>query len=291
MTQPDFRNFWGWPNWPTGTLKGSIRLYEIPLYRFQRKTRLEPWETWYWMYHDGNHKWEATDRYAARHTAYGHFFTLSPKSGISEIEHYGGDQNEYDRTGIICNLDNVLDLTNRETIQWFFESNVEMDYSPHWMDLIDFLLDQSSGGDTLTDFIGNVAFKLGYNGIATFGARSAQRHWPNPGEIDGRNRDLAGFSYDSMREDGNCINFMIFFGSNVVRSAKKVLLPLSAMPDGHKTTSIVNPYFEKPHAEIDRLFMDDPRRDEGDDLTFETLTERSRRNFWAPKPKIAIIRN
>jgi len=103
--------------------------------------------------------------------------------------------------------------------------------------------------------------------------------------------DLAGFSYDSMREDGNCINFMIFFGSNVVRSAKKVLLPLSAMPDGHKTTSIVNPYFEKPHAEIDRLFMDDPRRDEGDDLTFETLTERSRRNFWAPKPKIAIIRN
>jgi hypothetical protein len=78
--------------------------------------------------------------------------------------------------------DNVLDLTDRDSLRWFYKKHFS-DTDWHWAIILDALLEQQLGGDSYSDFAGHTALLDGYNGIVFFGARSLGCHWPNPGSL------------------------------------------------------------------------------------------------------------
>jgi hypothetical protein len=187
-------------------------------------------------------------------------------------------------------IDNILDLTDRDALVWFFKRHYVYDKDWHWAILLDALFDQQLGGDNYVSFAGQMALKDGYDGIAFFSVRSLGSAWPEPGNLDyRRDFDLISYNHEELRSDQNCVNLVIYFGHNVVRATKNIFTTTSIIDNGNKIIknfSIDNQFFGASYSEIDKLFQADPDRPPEEDLTYEALRDRVERTVWRGKPGI-----
>jgi hypothetical protein len=185
-------------------------------------------------------------------------------------------------------IDNLLNLTDEEALQWFYKKHFTDRYV-HWAVILDTFLEQKLGGDGHNNYAGHMAMMDGYNGIIFFGARAIESYWPNPGQLkfapgghsggDHRDLDLAFLDLIDMREDRKCINVVIYYGHNVVRRTHAI----------HNRQNVLeNKLFGTSYAEIDSVFADDPAKPAAVDLSYERLRERTKGIKWMSKPSISF---
>src|SRR5262249_573983 len=216
-----------WPNWQAGSLPHSLNLAVASLYRYQPNKYLELGDTWYRMVWDLDHNWAARNRYAGEYSLPGHFFAVSPAGALAEMQTYNVNIEDYELLCFNLSIDNLLDLTDLRTIEWFYKQHFSREYV-HLALILDSFFYQQLGGDQFNDFAGHVALLYGYNGIVFFSARTIKSHWPRPGSLlegslsGGLALDLRLMDYEAMRGDNECINVVIFFGHNVVRATHSI---------------------------------------------------------------------
>jgi hypothetical protein len=254
---------------------------EAELYRYHPKKYIERGAVWYRMFWDRDRKWLSENRYAGQYIASGHFFSVSPVGALAEMEAYQANLEEYELIRIKMSIDNLLDLTNIEAVSSFYEKHFDTtDYS-HPAIILDSFLDQQRGGDRFNAFVGQKALSDGYNGIVFFGARAINKYWEEPGSMKYRDLSLIGYLLETMREDEECINVVVYFGHNVARCTHTV-----SFIDQEEIT---NNLFSAPIVDVDKVFLDDPARPHDADLTWENLRSRVERVIWRNKPGIKTV--
>ncbi len=271
-----------WPDWPSGVLRHSLRTSGVLLYRYHPKRYLQRGEKWYRMFWDLDYKWEAHSRFAGNHVVPGHFFSLSEAGARAELHAYDQPIADYALMTFKVSLDDVLDLTSMDALQWFYQQHFGTGGSVHWMLVLDSFLDQRKGGDQFNTYAASCAVNDGYHGIVFFGARAVHEYWEKPGEMTfyggPRNPNLAGLELELMRSDESCINEVVFFAHNVVRMTEEVRL------DGD---TICNPHFGKSTADIDAVFSADTTKPADLDLDYSSSRYRAQSVFWrGPRPSI-----
>jgi hypothetical protein len=228
------------------------------------------------MVWDLEHKWHASGRYAGREIAPGHFFSTNVRTAKAERGAYPKSDDDSVLLAYTVSIDNLLDLTDKTALSWFYKEHFEPDRDWHWALILDSLFHQQLGGDSHNAFAGHRALLDGYNGIIFFSVRGAETWWADPGSMRSRNWDLVGSYHDGLVERGR-INVVIFFGHNVVRSTHRI---------ASSTTVTENPLFHASMDEIDRVFADDPLRPKDVDLSYSTLRQRAERIGWVQTPRI-----
>lgn len=266
-----------WPHWPKGSLPHSRRIAEAALFRYQPKRYLEAPETWYRMVWDADYKWKSQSRFSGAGLSSGHYFALTPSGADAEMAAYKANKDDYELLRLNVAIDRILDLTNFDTLTWFYKKHFRPERDWHWAIILDSLFEQQLGGDSHTDFAGHRALLDGYNGIAFFSARTSGRHWLEPGRFVRRDLDLIGYTHEAMLADLDCINVVIYFGHNIVRSTRTIEV---------RGKTFANRLFGASNSEIDKVFSDDPARPPGMDLTFDALQARTERFAWATYPRI-----
>lgn len=265
---------WVWPHWPGGTMKFSRRLETAILYRYQPKAFQRPAEEWHKLFVDREHKWQAKNRFSGNGVVPGHYFALSRVGAQAEIDAYDAQVSDFDLMLLQVSIDNVLDLTNPTNLTKYYSICTNDPEEWHPAIVLDEFLYQRRGGNVSNSRAAHCAVQDGYTGIIYCGARSASTHWHSPGEFE-HNLNLAGLSMADLASDPNCINVVLFFGHNVVRYTH-------AFSYQKKRTE--NVHFQKSYEELDELFMADPERPSGTDLTYAALRERCDRVHWQGEP-------
>jgi hypothetical protein len=278
-----------WPHWPRGSLPNSLKLRDVSLYRYQPKRYLELGATWYRMFWDVDRKWNAENRYSAQDISPGHYFSVSAVGASAEMNAYGANIEDYELLRFEMSIDNLLNLTDRTSITWFYNKHFQGDKNWHWAIILNALVNQKKGGSAFNAFAGHKALLDGYDGIVFFGARALTSIWPDAGSmvfVDGwtgdRDLNLVDFDYLDMRDDPACINVVIYFGHNVVRSTRRFYI---------NDMIIRNDLFAASNATIDTVFSNDPNRLSEEDLTYENLRHRVDRIGWVGKTGIIYKRD
>jgi hypothetical protein len=235
------------------------------------------------MFWDVERKWTKQNRFAGQSISSGHFFAVTPDGALAELNAYHENVEEYDLLRFTIFIDNLLNLTARGSLDWFYEKYLFGPKNLHWALILDSLLAQQLGGDNFNDYAGHKALLEGYTGLVFFGARAAASHWPNPGTLElshggslnSRDPDLIAYQHEAMRDDPACINVVIYFGQSVVSAIREIAI---------NDTIIKNRLFRASHALIDDVFMKDPEKPPNDDLTYENLRARAARIRWLTTP-------
>jgi len=166
----------------------------------------------------------AAERFAPAHLFCGHFFAKDADGALSEAGHYGIDlDGRFLLEVIVSELPDVLDLTNEQVLRRVVAAvtDVSEDFlSRPFSQSLAVVLDQSSGGNRLTDAIGSQAFRNGYKGVRFFGARAIDdeqlRYALGQGSWAMWLEDECGL-FEDLRARPDLVNVVSFSGSDLVR--------------------------------------------------------------------------
>jgi hypothetical protein len=226
----------------SGTMPDSIRV-KGRVYRYNPRARHQAGEDFWRLFVDGDWKWNIQQRYAGAHVNPGYYFTFAKEAAAIEIGHYiqrsGEPLDVFDLLAVEGEIDNILDLTNLETIgKAALARGVDQDP----LDTLLELLEEADGGGDMTDRLGHYGFREGYNGIVFFSARTVvgdhraglERSSPS---------DLVRFQslelvYQPMRRDVMRMCLVVFRGATLLRSIKCYSYNEEPMQD--------NPFWTKP---------------------------------------------
>jgi hypothetical protein len=175
------------------------------------------------LFVDHPEKLAAQERFAPEGFQCGHFFAADPAGARSEAEHYGVDASARFLLEVELELPDVLDLANYEVLGEWLSKNLDQRYiSGRPFEGLLTVIDQTSGGNALTDHIGTQAFVDGYRGVRFFGARAVSdrdlEEMRNTWSIvfgDEEERMCASF-----RRKPAVTNLVVFTAANVVRHTR-----------------------------------------------------------------------
>jgi hypothetical protein len=176
------------------------------------------------LFVDNEAKLAAQERFAAGGFHCGHFFAAGAAGARSEAAHYGIDVHERFLLEVDMEISEILDLTNHEALNEAIASQMDLSTigSRPYTGLL-MLMDQTSGGNGLTDDLGIEALRAGCRGVRFFGARAIgdsdynemlmarENIWP-----DDEARTIA-----SLRRKPDVTNIVVFSASDVVRHARR----------------------------------------------------------------------
>ncbi len=211
------------------------------------------------MFLDGSWKLNSESRFAGRGLNCGHYFGLTEHAVTAERMHYDMSANDL-LISFDAQLTDILDLTHADTIANVFRRLVDLGritdegfLSLPW-EMVYELMENTTGGTWITDYVGHWAAESGYAGILFFSARSAETYRTHC--FENRNRNLGGLDFReqlyTMRLDKTSYCLVIFSGA--------VLLPLirsitvTSMDSTSRT--IENPYFGWPVEQVRALSHD-----------------------------------
>jgi len=185
-------------------------------------------------FEDGPWKWDTQSRFAGSGINPGHYFGLTEDAATAEVKYYGSSTDiPTDLVLLTLNvaLDNVLDLTNKETAVYIVKESVDLsrydavggtslDLSE--AQLLSWLFADTKGGNGVTDYVGYSAHRGGYSGILFFGARAMPEidRWSvaNAGAREQFNNDFE--CVRALRRNRDYFNLVIFSGARVVSATK-----------------------------------------------------------------------
>ena len=124
---------------------------------------------------DGPWKWSTQSRYSGAGLNSGHFFGLTESGATAETIYYGNGSDVPDDHVLFSldvNLDNVLNLTRKDTIIRYFKECVDLEAELTYGEVAAWLIARTKGGNAITDYMGYRAYHDGYSGILFLGARA-----------------------------------------------------------------------------------------------------------------------
>jgi hypothetical protein len=197
-------------------------------------------------------KLKAAERFAQPTLHCGHFFAAGADSARSEADNYGIDLSTRFLLEVELEIPDILDLTNQETLRDAVAAAADPDLafeaSPYTRSLR-VVLDQSNGGNPITDEIGATAFRRGDRGIRFIGVRAIStdelRSVQYRGGTDYHLDREAGLFAD-LRAKPELVNLVIFSAADVVLHTRRFRVD--------KGLWRMNPLFGAEPATLDAVY-------------------------------------
>jgi hypothetical protein len=204
---------------------------------------------------DVDGKLAAAERFAQKGLHCGHFFAAGAEGARSEAKNYGIDLRERFLLEIDLEIPDILDLTNQDTLRDAIDAATDpaqhMAMRPYTQSL-NVVLDQSNGGNPITDKVGAMAFRRGDRGILFFGARAlTNRELRGIVEAGGMSYVLdreAGL-FEDLRAQRDLVNLVIFSAADAVLHTRRFKV------DGGPWRE--NPLFGAAPGELDAVYERD----------------------------------
>jgi hypothetical protein len=238
---------WQFQNTGDADLPFAVRL-KGGAYRWHSANRVQYGPDFYKMFVDGPWKWEAQGRFAGKNINCGHYFGLSVAAANEESQYYGTDL----KTAVLIEIEGetsrVLDLTHPEVIKYVFEDFVDSSgvMALFYYPMLQKLIEQSKGGNQVTDYVGWQAKKLGYDGILFYSARAMA--YVTKYRF---NRNLEWTTYQNafyeMRRNPALLNVVLFSGVKLVNGIKSIRI-------GDGSEPMQNPYFRLGTEKVSEMF-------------------------------------
>jgi hypothetical protein len=216
----------------------------------------EFWRT----FEDGPWKWQTQQRFAGKNLNCGHFFAVTPEGASAEAAHYGIDTSKMQLLKVFGTSDAVLDLTHEDNLIKISKIAIEnaetISDRTYLFEILSFMTDEyGSGGNSITDYIGQWARKAGYDGIMFFSARSIGKDTALRWQIEHGVEDTAWGNpiYDmlsNMRQRYDLINVMYFSGAHLIKNIQRYAFPADGPWED-------NCFYGAADADIDKLFKYD----------------------------------
>lgn len=174
------------------------------------------------VFEDGPWKWDAQGRFAGAGVNPGHYFGLTADAATAEVRYYANlttVPGDYVLLTLEIALQNVLDLTPKDTMVRHVRQCLTGADQLDPAEIAALLIEKGRGGNALTDYLGYLAHRDGYDGMLFFGARAIPetQRWAveNARPYD----EALNNDYDSVRRLSRVrdnFNLVVFSGARVV---------------------------------------------------------------------------
>lgn len=218
-------------------------------FRYQSRQHVHNGNEFWKMFEDGPWRWDAKGRFAPPDISTGHYFAFTRRVALEEIAHYTGEETQQNHLLLQLDgeIDNILDLTSWDAILLMLK---EINYigDINAIDLMRELVHPQDGGRELTDTIGFVARRKGYNGIIFLSARAGikfgeQFYESTSGYWDA---DMFLYEFGMMWRLVTNVCFVVFSGAKLLASIKRY-----RWPDEQWQT---NPFYGVSEEVLDKYF-------------------------------------
>ncbi len=201
-------------------------------------------------FEDGPWKWDTQSRFAGAGINPGHYFGLTVEGAMAEATYYANAKRiprDLILVTLHVRLENVLDLTQKQTIVDVVEESMDVDVEVTHGKVASILFEAGKGGNGVTDYVGYRAHREGYDGILFFGARAIPElsRWTieNARPDEWFNNDFDNIR--ALRRNRNFINLVIFSGARLVSASRTYQWSGLLRRFWGRTPGVVrvNPYF------------------------------------------------
>jgi len=243
----------------SGSLPASVNL-KGKAFRYQPKKFAFKGQEFSKCFLEGEWKWTSRQRFAGQGFAVGHYVSLAPYTARAELSHYirPDQQEDYLLLHINASMDNVLDLTKPGNYGIVNEHLRMEDYvgsTKYYIDLLLGAMEARDGGSAVSDVLGYLAIRAGYNGIL-FPSLRAQSEKTKMALRRHLNPNLYWYSLEEMIRRWDLYNLVVFSGAKLVSNIRNYLFALSYEMNVTKWSD--NPLFESDPAQ--NPYIDDESR-------------------------------
>ncbi len=183
-------------------------------FRYQRKRYVFQGDEFYKMFEENEHRRMSQGRFTGSYMASGTYLSFTPTGAEREISHYETGLDDFDLITVDSSVDRVLNLTsmnNVSNIIKMFEGGKQIAHSKRHQ--LEFMMDEISGGDDFTDYIGIWALSQGYQGILYPSVRSLQKYGIHLRDGQGVTELDLSYSIPRLLSDIHVYNILIFSGA------------------------------------------------------------------------------